>query len=391
MSALCREFGISRKTGYKFAERYRGWGQDGLDDKSRRPKSCPDATPEERVKLVLDARARYPTWGPRKLRAWLEREHPGVELPSRTTIANVLRRHQLTKPQRRRRHVAPYTQPLSHAKAPNDLWCIDFKGQFALGDGTLCYPLTVTDAFSRYLLLCEAFDGIRSDQVLKALDALFRDKGLPRAIRSDNGEPFVSPRGLFGLSRLGVWLERLGIVHERIDPGCPQQNGRHERMHRTLKAETTRPAARTLLGQQERLDTWRTCFNDERPHQALADRTPASQYLPSSRTFDGNTPLPEYPLHDRTLTVWKGAIVKIDRLRRFALTAALVGERIGVRELEDGRWLVTFVHRDLGHYDDRERRFIPLSIDLPGVDPGNKEINEKEEENKPDETEAAAQ
>jgi transposase InsO family protein len=361
MAALCREYGISPKTGYKFLARYESWGEAGMDDRSRRPKSSPVATSRELLEQILQARKQHPTWGPRKLRVLLVQSLPGVQIPSRATIANVLHRHQLTKPQRRRRGVPPYSAPLAHAQAPNDVWCIDFKGQFMLGDGSWCYPLTVTDAFSRYVLLCEAFSAIRSGWTLFALGHLFREKGVPAAIRSDNGEPFVSPRGLLGLSRMGVWFERLGIVHERIDPGCPQQNGRHERMHRTLKAETTRPAAQTLLGQQERFDIWRNCFNYERPHEALADRTPGSMYQPSPRSFDGETAKPQYPLHDRTLQVWQGGIVKIAPGHRFALTTALTSEWVGVREVDDGRWLVTFIKRDLGHYDERDRKFVPTT------------------------------
>ena len=359
MTELSREYGVSRKTGYKYVERYEAWGDAGLVDLSQRPKQTPTALAEQFVSLIVDARRRHPTWGPKKLRVLLISEHPGVELPSRTTIANVLRRQQLTVPRRRRGRVAAYRAPLTDAKGPNELWCMDFKGQFELGDGTVCYPFTVTDAFSRYVLVCEAFDGTAGKGVRAALEHIFREKGLPRAIRSDNGEPFVSPRALFGLSRLGAWFARLGILHERIEPGCPQQNGRHERMHRTLKAETTRPAARTLLGQQERFDAWRTCFNEQRPHEALGDRTPASAYEPSPRVWKGEVPKPSYPLHDMTRPVWKGGIVAIDRRRRFSLTASLVDEQVGLREVEDGKWLVSFVARDLGHYDERERRFIP--------------------------------
>jgi transposase InsO family protein len=357
MAALCREYGISTKTGFKFVVRYERLGEDGLEDGTRRPKGSPQATPVEMIDRIIALRQQYPTWGPRKLLVLLRDQQPGVPLPSRTTIANLLRRRQLTKPVRRRRRVASASMPLSTPQAPNDLWCIDFKGQFRLGNGAYCYPLTVTDAFSRMVLLCEAMDAISSDATRVALEGLFLQRGLPRAIRSDNGEPFVSSRALLGLSRLGAWWERLGILHERIDPGCPQQNGRHERMHRTLKHETTRPAAHTQLAQQERFDRWVHTFNEVRPHQALGGRTPESLYQASPRRFDGKTPLPRYPLHDVELPVWKGGIVRLAQRQRFFVSSALVGERLGLRELDTGRWLVTFVTRDLGHYDEQTRLF----------------------------------
>jgi transposase InsO family protein len=359
MAELCREYGISTKTGYKFLARYEQLGEFGMEDVSRRPKRSPQATPVEVIDKIVALRLEHPSWGPRKLRSVLEKREPGVKLPSRATIANLLRRRQLSKSPRRRRGVPPSPSLRTQPQAPNDVWCIDFKGQFRLGDGSWCYPLTVTDAFSRYVLLCEAMSVIRSEWSIWSLDRLFRERGLPRVIRSDNGEPFVSSRALMGLSRMGAWFERLGIVHERIDPGSPQQNGSHERMHRTLKQETTRPSARTLLAQQERFDAWRATFNDVRPHQALGDRTPASAYQPSPRHFDGQTPTPRYPLHDMTLPVWKGGIVRIARGHRFALTSALVGQLVGVREIDDGRWLVTFMTWDLGHYDERQRLFTP--------------------------------
>jgi transposase InsO family protein len=371
MAALCREYGISTKTGFKFVARYERLGEEGLEDMSRRPRRSPHATSVEMIDRIVALRAQFPTWGPRKLLDLLRQQQPGVALPSRTTVANLLHRRQLTKPVRRRSRVSPSALPLSTPLAPNDLWCIDFKGQFRLGNGTYCYPLTVTDAFSRAVLLCEAMQAIGSDSTRLALEELFRRCGLPRAIRSDNGEPFVSSRALCGLSRLSAWWERLGIVHERIKPGCPQQNGRHERMHRTLKQETTRPAAQNQLAQQERFDRWVHTFNEVRPHQALSGRTPASLYQASPRRFDGNTPAPSYPLHDLEVTVWKGGHVRLAPHRRFFVSSALVGERLGLRELEAGRWLVTFVTRDLGHYDEQTRLFEP-------IDPPNPSSNRNE-------------
>ena len=282
MTDLCQEYGISRKTGYKFLERFRSVGTEGLFDRSRAPRQVQHRLSEPIQALLVAARTAHPSWGPKKLKRWLEGQHPGVTIPAASSIGDLLKRKGLVQTRRRRHTTAPDYGPLTQPSAPNDVWCIDYKGQFRLGNGKYCYPLTVTDQFSRFIIVCDAFEAIAGAAAQASLEAAFRTHGLPAVIRSDNGTPFAS-RGLAGLSQLSVWWRRLGIKPERIEPAEPQQNGRHERMHRTLKAETTRPAAANLLQQQERFDAFVEEFNNERPHEALDQRPPATVYDVSSR------------------------------------------------------------------------------------------------------------
>lgn len=371
MTALCREHGISRKTGYKMVARHDLLGEVGLIDQSRRPRRSSARTPSELEERILELRHKFPAWGPRKLRAFLVEHHPDVAWPCRSTIAKLLHRRQLVKPPRRRRTTHRFTSPLSHAEAPNDVWCIDYKGQFRLGDrGPYCYPFTVTDAFSRVLLACDGFLSISFEDVQRSLTVAFLSYGLPKAIRSDNGSPFASSRSIFGWTRFTPWLAKLGIVHERIDPGKPQQNGRHERMHRTLKAETTRPAEKTLLAQQERFDRFRDIYNNKRPHQGLGDVTPMSLYRASPRKMPSSVSEIHYPLHDLDRRVVAGGDVRPFRDHNFFLTTALTGERVGLREIDNGRWLVSFATFDLGIYDEPSRKFSPTD--------GGKQGREKE-------------
>ena len=302
MTEVCREFGISRKTGYKIFQRYKDSGVEALSDRSRRPVRYANQLPSQIESLIVTLKREKPHWGARKLRELLVRRLDGdIRIPAKSTIHAVLHRHGLVKTLRRPRPRATGT-PLSAGLAPNDLWCADFKGEFKLGNGHYCYPLTVTDHASRFLLLCEALDSTREDPTITAFEQLFRERGLPGAIRSDNGVPFASPNALFNLSKLSVWWLRLGIDIERIKPGHPQQNGRHERMHLTLKKEATRPPGMNSLQQQGRFDIFVSEFNQERPHEALAMKTPAEMYSASPRTYRG---LPEltYPLHDRDVLV----------------------------------------------------------------------------------------
>jgi len=271
MSEVCREFGISRKTGYKIFTRYKDQGLEALTDRSRRPVRYANQLPAQIVELKHEK----PHWGARKIRELLVRRLRGdIRVPAKSTIHAVLHRHGLVKGLRRPRSRAHGT-PLSAGIAPNDLWCADFKGEFKLGNGEYCYPLTVTDHASRYLLMCEALDSVREDTAITAFQQLFLERGLPAAIRSDNGVPFASPNALFNLSKLSVWWLRLGIAIERIKPGHPQQNGRHERMHLTLKQEATRPPGMNSLQQQARFDAFVSEFNNERPHEALDMKRPA--------------------------------------------------------------------------------------------------------------------
>src|ERR1700730_17231313 len=281
MSEVCRAFGISRKTGYKIFERYKEHGLEALTDRSRRPVRYANQLPRLIESLIVAAKRDKPYWGARKIRELLVRRLDGdIRVPAKSTIHAVLHRHGLVKVPGRPRHRATGT-------APNDLWCADFKGGFKLGNGRYCFPLTVTDHASRFLLLCEALESTRENLAITAFEQLFQERGLPQAIRSDNGVPFASPNGLFNLSKLSVWWLRLGIAIERIKPGHPQQNGRHERMHLTLKKEATRPPGMNSLQQQARFDDFVQEFNTERPHEALAMKCPAEIYSASSRPYSG--------------------------------------------------------------------------------------------------------
>src|SRR5215203_5672922 len=269
----------------------------------------------------------------------------------------MLHRHGLVRVPGRPRHRATGT-PLSTGAAPNDLWCADFKGEFKLGNGQYCYPLTVTDHASRFLLLCEALESTREDLAVTAFDQLFRERGLPQAIRSDNGVPFASPNALFNLSKLSVWWLRLGIAIERIKPGHPQQNGRHERMHLTLKKEATKPAAANVLQQQARFDAFIARYNQERPHQALGTKVPADLYAHSSRVYHGLTDL-TYPLHDKTITVTNCGRICFDG-RKVNLSQVFAGQNVGVTQVGDRVWLVSFMQYDLGYFDDETCRLEPI-------------------------------
>jgi transposase InsO family protein len=358
MTEVCRAFGISRKTGYKIFDRYREHGLEALTDRSRRPVRYANQLPGQIESLIVSLKHGKPHWGARKIRELLVRRLAGdVRVPARSTIHAVLDRHGLVKRIGRARNRATGT-PLSAGSNPNDLWCADFKGEFKLGNGRYCYPLTVTDHASRFVLLCEALESTREDLAFTACERLFAERGLPLAIRSDNGVPFASPNALFGLSKLSVWWLRLGISIERIKPGHPQQNGRHERMHLTLKKEATRPPGLNSLQQQARFDAFLHEFNTERPHQALAMKCPAELYTASARSYVG---LPElaYPLHDRDILVTACGRICLHR-KKINISTVLAGQRLGIKEVDDGIWLVSFIHYDLGYIDLEQKTLQPL-------------------------------
>ncbi len=362
MSDVCREFGISRKTGYKIFNRYKDEGLEALSDRSRRPVRYANQLPGAVERLIVESKRGKPHWGARKIRELLVRRLAGdVRIPAKSTVHAVLDRHGLVKRAKQRRRQKAQGTPLSEALAPNALWCTDFKGEFRLGNRRYCYPLTVTDQASRYLLAVEAFDSNRQDGVIEAFLRLFKDRGLPAAIRSDNGVPFASPNGLYNLSKLSVWWLRLGIAIERIKPGHPQQNGRHERMHLTLKKETTHPAGCNSLQQQARFDAFVKEFNEERPHEALGMKTPAEVYEPSNRRYQG---LPEldYPFHDKTLMVTSCGRLCMHR-KKINLSTVMAGQKVGLKEVDDGIWLVTFMQYDLGYIDLEQRTL--QTIDTP--------------------------
>jgi transposase InsO family protein len=358
MSEVCREFGISRKTGYKIFARYKEHGLEALTDRSRRPVRYANQLPTQIEQLIVRAKRDKPHWGARKIHELLVRRlDQDFRVPAKSTIHAVLHRHGLVRVPGRPRRRATGT-PLSQAQAPNELWCVDFKGEFKLGNGQYCYPLTVTDHASRYLLMCEALDSVREAPAFTAFEQLFRERGLPQAIRSDNGVPFASPNALFNLSKLSVWWLRLGITIERIKPRQPQQNGRHERMHLTLKNETTRPPGMNSLQQQARFDAFLQEFNDERPHQALAMKCPAAIYTASPRKYDGLPDL-SYPLHDREVLVTACGRICMHR-KRINLSHVLAGQKLGIKEVDDGIWLVSFLDYDLGFIDLEQRTLQPL-------------------------------
>ena len=358
MASLCREFGISRKTGYKIFERYEDCGLEGLTDRTRRPFRYANQLPSPVEATIVAAKKEKPHWGARKIRERLLRKLPhAIKVPAASTIHAVLDRHGLVSRGSRSRIPAQGT-PLSDGLNPNDLWCVDYKGEFQLGDQRYCYPLTVTDHASRLLLLCEALESTREDLAFPAFEGLFRNRGLPLAIRSDNGVPFASPHGLFQLSRLSVWWLRLGIAIERIRPGHPQQNGRHERMHLTLKQQTTRPAGANFLQQQAKFDAFLEEFNNERPHQALAMKCPSEVYVPSPRPYQGLAE-PHYPFHDRTVVVTSCGRICLHR-KKINLSKSLAGQAVGIREVENGIWLVSFMSYDLGYIDLEEKTLQPV-------------------------------
>ena len=358
MTDVCRDFGVSRKTGYKIFDRYKEHGLEALTDRSRRPVRYANQLPLPVESLIVRLKGEKPHWGARKIRELLVRRLAGgVRIPARSTVHAVLDRHGLVKRGGGPRHRARGT-PLSEGAAPNELWCADFKGEFKLGNGRYCYPLTVTDHASRFLLLCEALESTCEDLALTAFERLFAERGLPGAIRSDNGVPFASPNALFNLSRLSVWWLRLGIAIERIKPGRPQQNGRHERMHLTLKKEATRPPGQNSLQQQDRFDAFVQEFNTERPHEALAMKCPAELYSPSPRHYQG---LPDltYPFHDRDILVTACGRICLHR-KKINISTVLAGQKLGIKEVDDGIWLVSFSHYDLGYFDLEQRTLQPL-------------------------------
>ena len=363
MSDVCREFGISRKTGYKIFNRYKDDGLEALTDRSRRPVRYANQLPDPVEAMIVHLKKEKPHWGARKIRELLVKRLAGdVRIPAKSTVHAVLDRHGLVSQasKRNRANKAVGTQ-LSEALEPNDLWCADFKGEFKLGNGRYCYPLTITDQASRYLLCCEAFESTREQGVFEAFRRIFTEHGLPAAIRSDNGLPFASPNGLYNLSKLSVWWLRLGIGLERIRPGHPQQNGRHERMHLTLKKEATRPPGRNTLQQQARFDAFVSEFNEERPHEALDMKVPADLFVASSRPYRG---LPEidYPFHDREALVTNCGRLCIYR-KKINISTVLAGQKLGIKEVDDGIWLVSFMHYDLGYIDLEQRTL--QTIDNP--------------------------
>lgn len=357
MTELCRQHGVSPKTGYKWVQRYHDGGLPNLMDRSRAPHSRPYALRDEIVEAVVALRRKRPTWGPRKLKASLEREKPKLAWPAPSTIGEILSRHGLIEPRKRRQRTPVSTHPLALASAPNDIWCVDYKGKFRI-ERRYCHPFTMTDARTRFVLACTDTGSESYEPTRTVCEWAFREYGLPLRIRSDNGSPFAT-RAVGGLSQLSVWWVKLGILPERIDPGKPQQNGRHERMHGTLKLEAVTTGSKAEV-QQKAFDEWRADFNQSRPHEALENRVPADVYRPSSRPYPAAVGDPDYPdtLEIRRVTN-TGCIGIVNQ--QLNVGRVLRREAVGVEQIDDGRYqlwfgpiylgLVTDLGRGRTHFD----------------------------------------
>jgi putative transposase len=354
ITELCQLYHISRKTGYKWIDRYLKYGPAGLDERSRRPNACPRRTPDAVVAAIIEARRHHPTWGAKKLLAILTKHHPQWPWPARSTVCEILSRNGLVPRKRRRRLIGHPGKPATSMSAPNQLWTADFKGHFKTGNGRYCYPLTVADGYSRFLLACQALPSTAVHEAKPVFTRVFQEFGLPSRIRTDNGVPFAT-NSLARLSQLSAWWVRLGILPEFIQPGHPQQNGRHERMHRTLKAETTRPPAANRRAQQQRFNRFREEFNHQRPHEALDMQTPAALYEPSPRPMPSKLPPLEYP--DRFEVRYVSANGGIRWNRRWVnVSIACAGEYVGLEEIDDGVWNVYFGPLKLGRLLERHMR-----------------------------------
>ena len=352
MTELSARYDISRKTGYKWLERFDEGGRHALGDRSRAPHQCPHRISEETAHLICDARRQHPTWGPDKLLDWLEPRHPGHAWPAVSTAGDLLVRKGLVKKRRRRRaYTHPGVVPATTTR-PNDLWTADFRGQFRTGDGIYCYPLTVADLHTRYLLGCQGLLSTQGAGVRPVFDRLFRTYGLPRAIRTDNGVPFATV-AIHGLSALNVWWLRLGIQHQRILPGQPQQNGAHERMHKTLKGDAIRPPRATLAAQQRAFNHFRGVYNTERPHKFLRGRTPGSLYRPSRRAYAGELPPIEYPGHFLVKRITNAGTFRFKK-RLLFIAKSLQQHTIGLEEIADGIWSIHFCRILVGRLDERD-------------------------------------
>ena len=364
---LCRQFGISRKTGYKRVDRFRWNGWEGLRDLTRSPHRRPNATPHAVAERLIAARRQRPTWGPKKLVARLRSVEPAVRWPAPSTAGDILDRAGLVRHRNRRRHAAPWNEPFAAADHPNDVWSIDFKGWFRTQDGVRIDPLTVQDAASRYLLVCNGLQKPNGPLARRVLERAFREYGLPWAIRTDNGPPFASV-GLGSLSPLAVWWVKLGIVPERIEPGHPEQNGRLERLHRTLKAETASPPRSTKRSQQRAFDAFRDTYNTQRPHEALGQQTPARRYHESYRSYPSKVSAPEYEPGVTVRKVrtngeikWKGGTIY--------LSEALRGEPVGLVPQDDRHWTIRFGPLVIGTLDDHARKVMQVPTKVLSMSP----------------------
>jgi len=362
---LARAYGISRKTAYKWIGRFKSGGFDGLADRSRAPDNNPNAVPDEMVDAIVAMKLKHQHFGPRKVLALLERADPEPCWPSSSTVGAILGRHGLVSPRTAKRKSTPSPLPFVRGGAPNEVWCADFKGWFMTGDGARCMPLTITDHYSRYLLCCRGLGGRSGfEEVRPDFELAFRTYGLPDVLHTDNGPPFAST-GLAGLSRLAVWLLKLGILPQRSRAGHPQDNGRHERMHRTLREYTADPPAGTLLRQQERFVAFVREYNDERPHEALGQTAPAQHYRPSPRSYPERLVVDHAYPDDWTVRKIKNGGRMKWRSNTVSVSISLTGEHVGLKPVDDGVWEMHFLNHPVGIFDERKLRMLPLKKKRP--------------------------
>jgi transposase InsO family protein len=357
---LCKDFQISRKTGYKWLNRYLSDGVHGLEDQSRAPHHHPNQLSEEIESIILRAKRERMHWGPKKIIDWLAQEYKHIEWPAYSTAGDLLKLNGLVQPRKKRVRTPAYTQPFELCTAPNDVWSIDYKGNFILGDGQTCYPLTLTDNYSRYLLACDAFPSISGQDVRKTLIRLFREYGLPKAIKSDNGSPFAT-RSLAGLSRLSVWWIKLGIIPERIKPGAPQENGRHERMHLTMKQEVAMPPKENIIVQQRALDAFQNEFNHERPHEGIESQRPAWIYTHSPRAYPEQLNQIEYDSNVTTRKIRTNGTMKWDGKEIF-ISETLIGERIGLTPITNEDWKIQFSNLTIALFNEKSLKIKPANV-----------------------------
>jgi transposase InsO family protein len=360
ITQLSKIYEVSRKTIYKWIWRYEREGPPSLEERSRAPRSHPNATPLEIAREIVATKLRHQRWGPKKVVAWLEEHYPEERWPAASTASGILKREGLVKSRRRKRKTPPYTEPFNKCHRPNAVWSADFKGQFKTEDGRRCYPLTISDNYSRYLLLCQGLSHPSYEEVKPWFERVFKEYGLPEAIRTDNGAPFASV-GLGGLSKLSVWFIKLGIKPERIEPGHPEQNGRHERMHRSLKEATAKPPRKNLEEQQKAFGEFAQEYNDERPHEAVNMKTPASRYRQSLRPYPASIPELEYKgdfvvrqVRSNGEIRWRGELVY--------LSEALAGEAVALKQQEEHLWEIWFSSYSLGVLNELTDRITPLLI-----------------------------
>lgn len=345
MTDLCEEYGISRPTGYKFLNRFKENGFTALGDSSRRPHSSPSKVDPLIEELIIDIKGKYPTWGPKKLKIRLELLYPNLCIPAASTIGLILSRHGLVNSNKRRIRRSYLPSHLTDGSRANEVWCIDYKGQFRTKDKKYCYPLTISDYYSRFLIACDAVNGTNQNEAFEVFKSSFKEYGLPDIIRSDNGTPFASSSHLYGLTRLSAWLLSLGIKLERIEPGHPEQNGRHERMHRTLKDDAINPPAENILQQQDKFNRFLHIYNYERPHEALKQKTPHSFYVKSNKLY--HEEILEYPHHDFIKRIDDKGILWMDSKRPVKISKVLYGYTVGIKNMSN-EWLVTFSKYDIG-------------------------------------------